>query len=147
MSQHGTHNPNAGPGYETTDVHIAPITKFMIGLVLLMFIGMILGWMSFRALDFKQSMDYADLKSTKIQETRRVPTGPLLQVSNHDDLIDFRAEQARDVTGHATWVKDSAKTAVRLPIARAIELVSERGLPVFKSESAQIAAKEVAAKK
>jgi hypothetical protein len=141
MSQHGSHNPNAGPGYETTDVHIAPITKFMIGLVLLMFIGMILGWMSFKALDFKQNMDYADLRSTKIQETRSVPTGPLLQVTNHDDLTDFRAEQAKDVAGHATWLDKNAKV-VRLPIDRAIDLVSERGMPIFKAEPAPAAVPE-----
>lgn len=141
MSQHGSHNQNAGPAYETTDVHVAPITKFMIGLVMLMFIGMFLGWLSFKALDFKQSMDYADLKSTKIQETRRIPSGPLLQVTNHDDLLDYRAEQAKDVDGHATWLDKNAKV-VRLPIGRAIDLVSERGLPVFQGEAAPAAANE-----
>jgi hypothetical protein len=135
MSQHGSHNDhNAGPGYETTDIHVEPITKFMIGLVALMFIGMFLGWAAFRLLDFKQGMDYADLKSTKIQEVRRIPAGPLLQVTNHGDLVDYRAEEAKDVSGHATWLDKNAKV-VRLPIERAIDLVSERGLPVFRGES------------
>ena len=136
-------NPNAGPGYETADVHVAPITKFMIALVGLMFVGMILGWMSFKMLDFKRNMDNADLKSTKMQEVRHVPPGPLLQVTNHGDLLDFRAKQALDVEGHATWLDKNAKV-VRLPIEQAIELVSERGLPVFKGEAVTATAKDAA---
>jgi hypothetical protein len=141
MSHDPHSNPNAGPGYETTDVHIAPITKFMVGLVMLMFLGMILGWLSFKLLDFKQNMDYADMKTTTLQNTRQIPTGPLLQVTNHGDLLDFRAEQAKDVSGHATWLDKNAKV-VRLPIDRAIELISERGLPVFKGDVNAVSANQ-----
>jgi len=98
-------------------------------------LGGILGFVSFKLLQFRENMNYADMKSTKLQETRTRPPGPLLQVTNHDDLIDYRAEQAKGVDGHATWLDKNAKV-VRLPIERAIELVSERGLPVFKAEAA-----------
>ena len=139
MSEHTSHS-NAhpktdGPGYETRDVEVKPITKFMFGLVGLMVLGGILGFISFKLLEFRENMTYADMKATKLQETRTIPPGPLLQVSNHDDLIDYRVDQAKDVDGHATWLDKNAKV-VRLPIARAIELVSERGLPVFQSSAA-----------
>jgi len=142
MSQHETHsNPNAGPGYETADVHVAPISKFIIGLVCLMFLGMFLAWLSFKLLHFRYEMNYADMKSTKLQETRQIPPGPLLQVTNHDDLLSFREQESKEVKGHATWLDKNAKV-VRLPIDRAIDLVSERGLPEFKNETAPAAPAE-----
>ena len=141
MSQHNSHSNPAplpagpGPGYETEDVHVSAISKFMVGLVLLMFLGAVLGWISFKLLDFRQKMNYADMKTTQLQETRVVPPGPLLQVSNHDDLLTFRGQETNEVNGHATWLDKNAKV-VRLPIDRAIDIVAERGLPVFKAEGA-----------
>jgi hypothetical protein len=139
MSQHTAANsdPANGPGYETTDVQVGAISKFIVGLVLLMVVGGVLGFISYKLLDFRQKMTYADMKATPMQEKRVVPPGPLLQVTNHDDLLTFREEEAEKVNGHATWA-DKGKNAkiVRLPIDRAIELVSQRGLPVFKAESA-----------
>lgn len=142
MSQHTAHTtPTNGPGYETADVHVGPITKFMVGLVFLMVLGAILGGLSFYVLKIYTQDDRTKLQITTMQEKRVLPPEPRLQVSNHDDLLTFRAKEAGEVSGHATWLENGKNAKlVRLPIDRAIELISERGLPVFKSEAAPAAA-------
>jgi hypothetical protein len=134
MSEH-VQTVHAGPGYETSDVHTGPIYKFIFALVLLMVFGIVIAIAIFWGLYGAYTEDYAQMKTTAMQDTRQVPPGPLLQVSNHQDLLDFREVQARQVSGHATWLDKNAQV-VRLPIERALELVSERGLPNFQATAA-----------
>jgi hypothetical protein len=122
---------NSGAGFETTDVHVRPIGGFIIGLIGLMVFGIVIAVGVFYGLKFRDDFNYAEMKPTALQEKRQIPNGPLLQVTNHDDLLNFRAKEAKEVGGHATWLDKNAKV-VRLPIDRAIDLVAERGLPVFK---------------
>ena len=135
MSEHGSHSSHDALAYETTDVHTGPIYKFVFALVGLMLAGIVVAYGIFTVLELKQTEDYQNLRTTTMQEKSQRPPGPLLQVTNHDDLLQFRADQAKDVDGHATWLDKNAKV-VRLPISRAIDLVAEHGLPVFKAEPA-----------
>ncbi len=52
---------------------------------------------------------------------------PRLQISPPVDLEKFGAEQNRELTTYG-WI-DRQKGIVRIPIERAIELLSQRGLP------------------
>ncbi len=61
------------------------------------------------------------------REGDRLPPLPRLQTTPNSDLEAFRASEDQVLTSYA-WV-DQEKGIVRLPIARAIELLAERGLP------------------
>jgi hypothetical protein len=55
------------------------------------------------------------------------PAGPPLQVDPAADLAAFRRVEAAQLTQYA-WV-DRASGRVRIPIARALALTAQRGLP------------------
>ncbi len=60
----------------------------------------------------------------------RVPPdyqGPLLQVKPEEDLSGMRVDNATDLQTYA-WINRSAGV-VRLPVARAMDLLAARGLP------------------
>ena len=56
-----------------------------------------------------------------------VPAGPLLQADPETDLALLRAREDVVLTGWS-WA-DAAKTRARVPAARALEIVAERGFP------------------
>jgi hypothetical protein len=58
---------------------------------------------------------------------RSVPAGPLLQSDPETDLIALRAREEAVLTGWS-WA-DAAKTHVRIPADRALEIVAARGFP------------------
>jgi len=56
---------------------------------------------------------------------------PREQVSPHDDLLALRAREEKDLHAYA-WI-DRKTGVVQIPIDRAMELISQRGLPVRSS--------------
>ncbi len=54
--------------------------------------------------------------------------GPNLQVNPHDDLVALQAQEATELNTYG-WI-DRQSGIVRLPIARAIDLILQQGLPV-----------------
>ena len=65
-----------------------------------------------------------------MQDGPAVPAGPRLQVSEAKDYAEFKAAITKEVEGDSAyaWV-DRPADVVRVPIARAMELVLQQGLP------------------
>ena len=58
------------------------------------------------------------------------PPGPRLQVKPELDLAVFRAQEDAILESYA-WV-DKERGIVRIPVAEAMRIVAERGIPVFR---------------
>jgi hypothetical protein len=56
------------------------------------------------------------------------PPEPRLSVKPGDELKALRAEEAKQLEGY-DWI-DREQGVVRIPIARAMEILAQRGLPV-----------------
>jgi len=64
---------------------------------------------------------------------REAPSAPLLQVFAPKDIAELRTTEEKILDSY-DWVNRQAG-AVRIPIHRAMELLTERGLPVSPKES------------
>ena len=67
----------------------------------------------------------------------RLPPLPRLQTRPAADLTAFRASEDLVLQGYA-WV-DQETGVVRIPVARAIELIAQRGLPAMPAAPASTA--------
>ena len=125
MAEH--HTPT-NPGYEVSDVSTPPIWKFLAYLFLITF-GSI-GWMYAMFVALKSYNEAQDVAPTTMEQQRMLPTGTRLQVNEPQDLKTYRAKEAEAISSYA-WEDKSVKV-VRIPVARAMEIVAEKGLPKFE---------------
>ena len=109
-------------GHETTDVNVWAIGKFAIGLVIVCVVSIVL---LFGLLKFFQSREETSVANA-VEPTKLFPE-PQLQKTPIPDLKAIRAEEDKLLSGYA-WV-DQPKGVVRIPVARAIEVLARRGLP------------------
>lgn len=111
--------------WERRDIDVVALTM----LIVLLVIGVVLSVLGsggvFRFLSHQR--DITDQPPPAVAKERADFPQPRLQVSPPVDLEKFRAEQERELTTYG-WV-DREKNIVRIPIERAIELLSQRGLP------------------
>ena len=113
------------PPSVTEDVQVRPIFAFGVGLVLLGAVTLLLmGWL-LPALTARQAQ--RAMPSALLSEPVPVPPAPRLQVAPGQELQQGRAA-AEEILGSYGWVNKEAGI-VRIPIARAMELLVERGLP------------------
>ena len=115
-----SHDPQIG--HETTDVNVWAVGKFAIGLVIVAIVSLAL---LFALLKFFQSRQETSVANS-VEPTKLFPE-PQLQKTPILDLKAIRAEEDKLLTGYA-WV-DQKKGVVRIPVARAIEVLAKRGLP------------------
>lgn len=118
--------PN-GRGYETSDANVGVLAKYALGLagtcgIALVVVVLLLD--HFRA--EKKSAEPA--LSPMAAQREALPPEPRLQVEPNADWLKYKAEEDSLLQSYG-WVSREAGV-VRLPIARALELVAERGLPV-----------------
>jgi hypothetical protein len=108
--------------YEHRDVNTWAVGKFGIGLVLLtiLSIGLLVGVFKFFASRVGGARPAAELNV----DARRLPPQPRLQETPVLDLQQVRAAEDRILNGYG-WV-DQAKGTVRIPVARAMELLAQR---------------------
>jgi hypothetical protein len=115
-----------GGGYEKSDLTVPPVATFA-GILALVLVGVLLliVWM----LDFfgARHPKLPAPAATAAPLARSGPREPRLQVDAFRDLKGMRtAEEA--LLGSYGWVDRQGGT-VRIPLARAMELLAERGLP------------------
>jgi hypothetical protein len=119
---------HARGGHEEKDVNFVAITKFGIGLTLVVLATVFVLWGLFHFFVGRDEKSYgagAPLSPEALSALKEPPQ-PRLQQSPPIDLRDMRA--AEDKLLHRyTWV-DRDKGVVRIPIERAMDLVVERGL-------------------
>jgi hypothetical protein len=108
--------------YEHRDVNTWAVGKFAIGLALLciLSVGLLLGVFKY----FEAREGGSRPKSELNVDTSKLPPSPRLQVTPVEDLAKIRAAEELELNSYG-WV-DRQKGAVRIPIARAMELLALR---------------------
>ena len=114
--------------HETTDVDVRVIFGFLAALaasaVLINFIVWVLfTFLNVRATEAQPTLAYP----LAAQQENRLPPEPRLQTHPRDDLRDLRAHEDEILTTYG-WVDKNAGV-VRIPIAKAMEMTVQRGLP------------------
>jgi hypothetical protein len=111
--------------HEESDVNIRAIFQFGTGLAVVAVVIHVLIWGLFVLFDRREAQVKAQYPLAAGQDA--LPPEPRLQVVPRQDLRDLRAQQDATLNGYR-WVDREAGT-VRIPIAEAMRLTVERGLP------------------
>lgn len=151
-SEHGGHEPekvDASLGYEASDVRVTGIAVFLISLGIFVAVCGVLSYGIGKVLNARMNKeDGPNSKWTKTVDVRQLgnlPSSPELQnkmaeitqsfptprVQTDDgaqDIVDLHGREDM-LLNRYTWV-DESKGTVRIPIARAMQLIAQRGLPV-----------------
>ena len=118
--------------FEESDAHVRPLLLFAAGLAILI----VASFFAMRLLE--RSYEEADPALTTthpMQAFRPGPEGPLLQAVPSEELHAQRALEERLLDTYG-WV-DRENGLARIPIERAMELVSRRGLPARAQSGAE----------
>jgi hypothetical protein len=128
---HQTHAPTKeetlAAGHELTDAAAAPILRFLVFLVVLTLATMGVVVLFYNFLESREAAEKTAMYPLAVGQDRPLPPSPRLQTYPFRDIHDLRREEDRLLTTYE-WVDKNAGT-VRLPIARAIEIVAAQGLP------------------
>jgi hypothetical protein len=159
--QHGSHGDDGhGPlNHETTDISLEGIGKLTIGFWVVLLVVSAAMYGAYRLLDRRATSQDASIeraadyggeakkalttpslmdRANTAGDAGRPAAGPMLLTNEPRWLADIKATQHAALTTYA-WVDKSAGT-VRLPIARAKQLIVERGLPQAAAPVAPTAA-------
>jgi len=118
--------PSADVGYETTDVNPKTLLAWVAGLAAMIILSIVAAWVIFDVLaGYAQR---ADPKISPLAATEKgPPPDPKLIPDEPHDLSAVR-EQEEHVLDSYGWI-DKGRGLIRIPIARAMELVAKEGLP------------------
>ena len=120
-------NPASGSGHEHTDADVRMIIQFAAWLLASAVVVHVLMWFMFAIfVDVRENTGAPEFPLA-IEQGARLPSGPRLQAKPANEIYDFRRREAAEVEGYS-WVDKGAGT-VRIPIAEAMRLTVERGLP------------------
>lgn len=119
-----TLNAHGNMGHETTDASAFYVGLFALGLAIMVSLALLfLVWLFWR---FESSAERADPVQSSLT-ANQLPPAPRLQVQPGADLAKLRREEDERL-GSYKWI-DQQQGIVQLPIDRAINLLSEQGLP------------------
>jgi len=113
-------------GFEESDVNVLAVGKFGIALLLVTIAAMALLFGVFRYFQASEGG-----KAVSVDPTTVFPH-PQLQATPIQDLQAVRAAENQMLNSYG-WV-DQQKGIIRIPIARAMDLVARKGLPVRAAE-------------
>ncbi len=114
-------------GHEDRDVNAWAVGKFAVGLVLLCVFSLAILLGFFRMLQTR----HGPLETG----VRPIPPQPRLETTPPVDLKAMRDAEDKILNGYG-WV-DQSKGIVRIPIAKAIDLLAQRGLPARSQNGVQ----------
>lgn len=132
MSDTSHQQPSPDAGFEQTDASVPAILRFGVILVALLVFSTVVAWWSFKVLKARAERNDPKVSALAAADSPEPPEPRLLQ-HEHEDLLSVR-EQEQEVLNSYGWV-DKEKGVVRIPIARALELVAEAGLPTRPAAS------------
>lgn len=114
-------------GHEHADVDLSGANRFI--LIMAAFLAVTFAFIYFVFTKWEGDFRAGQPQPSPVaaRDGDRLPPLPRLQTTPYADLKAFTASEDEVLTTYA-WV-DKEKGVVRLPIAKAIELVAERGLP------------------
>jgi hypothetical protein len=132
MAETPSSTDRASRHHEESDVQVGLILMSGIGLVVMTTVVLLVAYWLFN--DFAARWAKLQVPPSPLAETRQPPPEPRLQVVPAQDLQQMRAAEEGVLSSYG-WV-DEAAGFVRMPIDRAIELLLERGLPVWRENRA-----------
>jgi hypothetical protein len=116
--------PSSELGYEVADTRPGVLVLWAVAILAVAVLAAIASWLLFERLAAKAArIDTAPSPLLSPQ----LPPEPRLIVNEPADLKMVRQEEQQVLEGYA-WV-DKARGIVRIPVARALELVAKEGLP------------------
>jgi hypothetical protein len=127
--EHPASAASLAAGHETSDVRVRAILAMGLGMAIGGAIAHASLWYLFH--HFRYEARRSNPPVSPLAQTDQTPPSPRLQSAPLHDLAEFRQEKQRELQSYA-WV-DRRQKVVRIPIARAIELVAERGIPPTKA--------------
>jgi hypothetical protein len=144
-TEHHHHGGDQPLNHETTDISLDGVTRLMVGFWIVLVIVSSLMYGAYRWLDRRATAADTSVQAiaapaptaeahtfplieapNTMEQTGRALAGPKLLTNEPAWLAGFRAEQRAALTSYG-WVNKEAG-AVRIPIARAKQLLVERGL-------------------
>jgi hypothetical protein len=131
MSEHVHHGSHAAHNHEKSDAHVPSIYKFVVGTFALLFVSMLAMWVLFIALEKTSPQVAAGVSPMAVERGRVIPTGPRLQTVPNGNLPEFRQHEDSVLATYG-WI-DKNDGVVRIPVDRALDVVAEKGLPVFQA--------------
>ena len=126
-----TPSQNPAVHHEESDVDIGAIFKIGTGLIILAAVVYVVVWLVFVYFNRREATNLKVQYPLAAGQELRLPPAPRLQVTPRQDLRDLRAREDQILNSYQ-WVDRSAGI-VRIPIAEAMKLTVERGLPVRPS--------------
>jgi hypothetical protein len=122
---------NQAVHHEESDVDIGAIFKVGTGLIILAAAIHVVVWLVFVYFNGREATNLRTRYPLAAGQELRLPPAPRLQVTPRQDLQDLRAREDQTLNSYQ-WV-DRGAGIVRIPIAEAMKLTVERGLPVRQS--------------
>jgi hypothetical protein len=112
-------------GYEKSDAEVKVVIKFLAGLAVLLVVVMLMmsGFYDFLEYTFGRT----DAEVSPLVDVAQIPPEPRLQANPAEDLVLIRGWEEERLNSYQ-WVDEDTGT-FRIPIERAIQIVSEVGLP------------------
>jgi hypothetical protein len=126
MSDTDPARSSADVGYETTDVNPKTLLAWVAGLAGMIVISIVAAWVFFDVLAGRAQR--ADPKISPLAATEQgPPPDPKLIPDEPHDLSSVRREEEHVLDSYG-WI-DKGRGLIRIPIARAMDLVAKEGLP------------------
>jgi len=113
--------------HEESDVNIRGIFGFAIALTIVALVMHVIVWLLFRYYAAREAAPVATEYPLGVERQNDMPPMPRLQTNPRQDLRDMRAGEDAILSTYG-WADRNAG-AVRIPIAEAMKLTLERGLP------------------
>src|SRR5713101_221581 len=132
MAETPSGTDRASRHHEESDVQVGLILMSGIGLVVMTAVVLLVAYWLFG--DFAARWTKLQVPPSPLAETRQPLPEPRLQIVPAQDLQQMRAAEDAVLSSY-DWV-DEAAGFVRVPIDRAIELLLERGLPIWRENRA-----------
>jgi hypothetical protein len=126
----GHHDPDVH--HETTDVSARGVVAFAIGLLIAAGLIHLLVWLLFLYFSDREMARGPLAYPLAVSQQERVPPAPRLQTNPRADLRTLRAQEDQILNSYG-WV-DQSSGIVRIPIAEAMKLTVQRGLPVRREK-------------
>lgn len=117
-------------GYEKRDLSLPAVAKWTVAFFAVMVIGMAISLL----ITWGLAANSPDARTRPIGAIRQLPPAPQLQANPKMDYDTYMASEKAQMTSYG-WVDRKAGLA-RIPIDRAVDLVAERGIPVFTAPTA-----------
>jgi hypothetical protein len=115
---------HAANAHETTDINLKPVVISGIGLLVILVVSAALMLGLFDVMKVQEARMSPPANPLAEADGQRVPPAPRLQAHPLKDLDELHKAEKELLTTYA-W-KDKAAGVVRIPVARAMELLAQR---------------------